>query len=146
MTLKLERGIHPPTPFLFTINESTSVSGAGIGVSSLTGNLLDGNYSGIAGTPFSAILRGKTGGFNAPVGTTSASSVVVPSGRSPEEETRVLSSFAILTRQSCTRRHELCTPTVARARIPEGLEVNQAEGLGYSGINAKALPSGMTSV
>ncbi len=63
VTLTLVRGIHPPTPFQFTINESTSVAGAGIGVSSLTGNLLDGNYSGIAGTPFSAILRGNTGGF-----------------------------------------------------------------------------------
>ena len=29
VTLKLERGIDPPTPFLFTINESTSVSGGG---------------------------------------------------------------------------------------------------------------------
>jgi hypothetical protein len=84
--LTLGRGIHPPTPFQFTINESTSVRGAGVGVSSLTGNLLDGNYSGIAGTPFSAILIGKTGGFNAPVGAASATSVVDPSGQSAKKK------------------------------------------------------------
>jgi len=86
VTLTLERGIHPPTPFLFTINESTSIPGAGIGVSSLTGNLLDGNYSGVAGTPFSAILTGKSGGFNAPAETASATSVVVPSGQSAKKK------------------------------------------------------------
>jgi Calx-beta domain len=86
VTLKLGRGIHPSTPFMFTINESTSVPSAGIGVSSLTGNLLDGNYSGVAGTPFSAILIGKTRGFNAPAGAASAIEAVVASGQSPKKK------------------------------------------------------------
>jgi hypothetical protein len=63
VTLNLGRGIHPPTPFRFRINESTDVPGAGVGVAGLTGNLLDGDYDGIAGSPFSVVLKGRTGGF-----------------------------------------------------------------------------------
>jgi hypothetical protein len=63
VTLVLDRGIHPPTPFRFQINESTDVAGAGVGVAGLTGNLLDGDYNGVAGGPFSVMLKGKTGGF-----------------------------------------------------------------------------------
>ena len=42
VTLTLGRGIHPPTPFRFAINQLTDVPGAGIGVSDLAGNLLSG--------------------------------------------------------------------------------------------------------
>ncbi len=63
VTLNLGRGIHPPTLFLLAINGSTDVPGAGLGVSDLDGNLLDGNRDGVAGGPFAVVLSGRTGPF-----------------------------------------------------------------------------------
>jgi hypothetical protein len=63
VTLKLGRGIHPPTPFRFAINQLTDVPGAGIGVADLAGNLLSGADNGEAGGAFVVILRGNAGGI-----------------------------------------------------------------------------------
>ena len=63
VTLTLGRGIHPPTPFRFAINQLTDVPGAGIGVSDLAGNLLSGADNGVAGGAYVVILRGKAGGI-----------------------------------------------------------------------------------
>lgn len=63
VTLTLGRGIHPPTPFEFAINESTAVAGAGIGLSDLAGNLLQGNQTNVPGSPYLVILSGKAGGI-----------------------------------------------------------------------------------
>jgi len=63
VTLTLGRGIHPPTPFRFAINQLTDVPGAGIGVSDLAGNLLSGADNGVAGGAYVVILRGNAGGI-----------------------------------------------------------------------------------
>ena len=49
VTLTLGRGIHPPTPFRFAINQLTDVPGAGVGVSDLAGDLLSGADNGVPG-------------------------------------------------------------------------------------------------
>ena len=63
VTLPLRRGIHPPTPFQFTINQSTNVAGAGVGVADVVGNLLDGANNGSPGSPFAIVLSGRTGPY-----------------------------------------------------------------------------------
>ena len=63
VTFTLGRGIHPPTPFRFAINQLTDVAGAGIGVSNLAGNLLSGASNGVAGGAYVVILRGNAGGI-----------------------------------------------------------------------------------
>lgn len=80
VTLRLGRGIHPPTPFLFAINGSTNVSGAGVGVSDLAGNLLGTKSGSTIGVPFVAVLSGRTGGYpTTPVATSHAR--IKPSGQ-----------------------------------------------------------------
>ena len=66
MTLTLGRGIHPPTPFRFAINQLTDVPGAGVGVSNLAGNLLSGADNGVPGGAYVVILRGNAGGIVVP--------------------------------------------------------------------------------
>ncbi len=61
--LTLGRGIHPPTPFRFAINQLTDVAGAGIGVADLAGNLLSGNSNGVTGGAYVVILSGKARGI-----------------------------------------------------------------------------------
>ena len=63
VTLTLGRGIHPPTPFRFAINQLTDVSDAGIGVSNLDGILLSGASNGVPGGAYVVILRGNAGGI-----------------------------------------------------------------------------------
>jgi hypothetical protein len=63
VTLTFGRSIHPPTPFRFAINVATDVPGAGVGVSDLSGNLLDGNADGIPGGPYVTTLMGSSGGI-----------------------------------------------------------------------------------
>ncbi len=63
VTLTLGRGIHPPTPFRFAINQLTDVPGAGIGVSNLAGILLSGASNGVAGGAYVVILSGRAGGI-----------------------------------------------------------------------------------
>jgi hypothetical protein len=63
VTLTLGRGIHPPTPFRFAINQLTDVPGAGVGVSDLAGNLLSGANNGVAGGAYVVILSGNAGGI-----------------------------------------------------------------------------------
>ncbi len=63
VTLPLRRGIHPPTPFQFTIDQSTNVAGAGVGVADVVGNLLNGANNGSPGSPFAIVLSGRTGPY-----------------------------------------------------------------------------------
>ena len=55
VTLPLEVAVPVNTPLLLQINEATSVAGAGVGVSDLLGNLLDGD--GHPGSPYSATVH-----------------------------------------------------------------------------------------
>ena len=140
VTLTLGRGIHPPTPFLFTINQSTSVPGAGVGVASVTGSLLDGNYSGIAGTPFSTVLIGKTGGFNAPGVTASETSVVVPrvqlrKRRSERRRVRPGTHSRSLSR----RGPQWCGSTAGSVRTARTQKPDSRHSLGYSGIKREGI-------
>jgi hypothetical protein len=106
-TLTLGRGIHPPTPFRFSINESTNVPGVGVGVSDVEGFLLDGNYDGVAGSPFSVVLKGRTGGFVADVG---ASNVLGP--YRTDSSARRRHSFV------ARRAHVTTAPVRSRIRVP----------------------------
>jgi hypothetical protein len=63
VTLTLGRGIHPPTPFRFAINQLTGVVGNGVGVSNLDGILLSGASNGVPGGAYVVILRGNAGGI-----------------------------------------------------------------------------------
>jgi hypothetical protein len=80
VTLTLGQGIPRNMPFYFTINQSTSVPGTNVGVESLSGSLLDGNYSGVDATPFSIVLVGKKKGFKAAVATINVVAAAVPAG------------------------------------------------------------------
>ena len=55
VTLRTDGVIHSMIPFRVTINEATNIPGAGVGVSDLFGNLLDGNDDGLAGGVFRGI-------------------------------------------------------------------------------------------
>jgi hypothetical protein len=56
VTLPLAQGIASKSRLEIMINEATDVPGAGVGVSDLAGNLLDGNSDGLSGGPFEAKL------------------------------------------------------------------------------------------
>jgi hypothetical protein len=61
--LTLGRGIHPPTPFRFAINQLTGFSNTGVGVSNLEGILLSGASNNVPGGAYVVILRGNAGGI-----------------------------------------------------------------------------------
>jgi hypothetical protein len=61
--LTLGRGIHPPTPFRFAINQLTGFSNSGVGVSNLEGILLSGASNNVPGGAYVVILRGNAGGI-----------------------------------------------------------------------------------
>ena len=62
VTLTLGRGIHPPTPFRFAINQLTDVPGAGIGVANLAGEPPVWADNG-GRWAYVVILRGNAGGI-----------------------------------------------------------------------------------
>jgi hypothetical protein len=92
VTLRLGRGIHPPTPFRFAINQLTDVAGAGVGVANLAGVLLSGADNSVPGGAYVVILRGNPGGI---VRVTSAAAVTRKTPRSDAAVDAVLEAGKI---------------------------------------------------
>ncbi len=62
VTLRTDGVIHSNIPFLVIINEATNTPGAGVGLSDLSGNLLDGDGDGRAGGVFRGVATARPRG------------------------------------------------------------------------------------